>query len=67
MNNKTEEVLAQLGWVMECEHPLEISHPEKESFARGEAASLVILALMKDVAYVVLAAKRDTCLKNPKV
>lgn len=65
MNNKIEEVLAQLGWVMECEHPLEISHAEKEAFASREAASRVILDLMKEVAYVVLSTKRDAWLKKP--
>lgn len=47
MTNMThiQQRLAQEGWTMECEHPLELRHIASGSFASGLAADIVIAAL----------------------
>jgi len=39
-----EQLLEKHGWTLECESPFEIRH-EDGSFATGQAADIVLLAL----------------------
>lgn len=64
-DEKLEKILTLMGWKIECYGPLEISHPERESFASRYAAELVIESLVKEVVDVVLMVKRDKWLKKP--
>ena len=47
MNESTESKLAEYGWTIECESPLEVRH-EDGSFASGQAAEIVIDFLMAE-------------------
>jgi hypothetical protein len=40
--DQEDELLTRLGWSMDCQSPLEISHPEGSS-ATGYAAAIVIM------------------------
>ena len=42
MDSKDIKALKNDGWVVECESPLEIRHPETDSFASFYAAQLVL-------------------------
>lgn len=44
MTDKDKTVLAHYGWVVECESPVEIRHPDG-SFATRQAAEYVLLCL----------------------
>ncbi len=44
MDTDTERMLADAGWEVECQSPLELRHPDG-SFASGQAAQCVIAAL----------------------
>lgn len=45
MNSDDKRVLEKNGWTIECESPFEIRHTDG-SFATGQAARLVLEALM---------------------
>jgi hypothetical protein len=48
MDQDTEKLLKENGWVVECFSPLEISH-EDGSFASGSAAKILISQLQEEV------------------
>jgi hypothetical protein len=52
MTSHDEELLAQNGWIVECENPFELWHEETNSKATGIAADLVLTSLKP---------KRTTC------
>ena len=37
-----DKLLTEFDWILECYSPLEIRHPETNSFASGYAAEIVI-------------------------
>lgn len=47
MNKKTEKILDELGWSVDCESPLELSH-EDGSSATGQAADYLVGSLMEE-------------------
>ncbi len=50
MNTDTEQMLADAGWEVECQSPLELRHPDG-SFASGQAAQCVIASLRDEACH----------------
>jgi len=46
---KISEILEKIGWVIECESPVEIRHSESGSFANGDIAKEIILDLKNTI------------------
>jgi hypothetical protein len=47
-NAQETDKLGAIGWIVECESPLEIQERDGEGFARGLAASLLWPVLLEE-------------------